>query len=131
MIAAITRAERGNRGEVRVHLEARCPGSDPLARARGLFHALGVDRTKDGTGVLLYVAVDDRKVAVFAGHGVHGAQTPEFWKGVTDTVADGARKGSLTQGLVAGIDRIGEVLRVAAAGRDRHGNELPNSVTSS
>ncbi len=76
VVAAIKRAERGNRGEVRVHLEAAAPGGDALARAEALHRALGVHRTKDGTGVLLYVAVDDRRAAVYAGAGVFGARTP-------------------------------------------------------
>jgi uncharacterized membrane protein len=131
VVAAIKRAERGNRGEVRVHLEARAPGGDALARAEQLFRALGVHRTKDGTGVLLYVAVDDRKAAVFAGPGVHGAQGVTFWQGVTDAVAAEAREGRLAAGLVAALDLVGAALRERVAGDDRHGNELPDAVSSS
>ncbi len=131
VVAAIKRAERGNRGEVRVHLEASAPGGDAFGRARALFRALGVHATKGGTGVLLYVAVDDRKAAVFAGPGVHGAQAAGFWQGVTDAVAAGAREGSLARGIVEAVDRVGEALRRAVPGRDRDGNELPDAVTSS
>lgn len=131
VVAAIKRAERGNRGEVRVHLEARAPGGDALARAEALFRALGAHRTKDGTGVLLYVAVDDRRAAVYAGAGVFGARDAGFWQGVTDAVAAEAKAGSLARGLVAGLDRIGEALRERAPGRDRRGNELPDAVSRS
>ena len=105
VVAAIKRAERGNRGEVRVHLEAAAPGGDALARAEALHRALGVHRTKDGTGVLLYVAVDDRRAAVYAGAGVFGARDPAFWQGVTDAVAAEAREGRLAAGIVAALDR--------------------------
>jgi len=131
VVAAIKRAERGNRGEVRVHLEAAAPGGDALARAEALHRALGVHRTKDGTGVLLYVAVDDRRAAVYAGAGVFGARDPAFWQGVTDAVAAEAREGRLAAGIVAALDRVGEALREKVPGADRRGNELPDAVTSS
>ena len=131
VVEAIRRAERGNRGEVRVHLEARAPGGDALKRARAVFEQLQMHRTKEGTAVLLYVAVDDRKAAVFAGRGIHGAQGAEFWKSVTDAVADEARDGRLGRGLVAALGLIGKALREKVPGEDHHGNELPDTVTSS
>lgn len=131
VVEAIRRAERDNRGEVRVHLESRAPGGDALRRAREVFEGLKMHRTKEATGVLLYVAVDDRKAAVYAGRGIHGATAPEFWKSVTDAVAEEAREGRLGRGLVAALGLIGKVLREKVPGEDRHGNELPDAVTSS
>lgn len=131
VVDAIRRAERGNRAEVRVHLEARCPSADPVARARELFAALGMQRTREGTGVLLYVAVDDRRAAVYAGPGVHGAQGEGFWRSVTDAVAAEAREGRLARGLVAALDLVGAALREKVPGEDVHGNELPDEVTTS
>jgi len=127
--AAIGAAERGHRGEIAVHLEARYPGDGPLARAAELFTALALDRTADGTGVLLYVAVNDRKAAVFAGPGVHGAAEPAFWKAATDAVARGFAASDPAGGLGEALARIGELLRQAAPGDDVHGDELPNRVT--
>ena len=129
LVAAIGAAERGHRGEIGVHLESRYPGDGPLGRTAELFAALGLDRTADGTGVLLYVAVDDRKAAVFAGPGVHGAAAPEFWKAATDAVAGGFAAGDPVGGLGEALARIGELLRQAAPGEDVHGDELPNRVT--
>ncbi len=127
---AIARAEVGHRGEIRVHLEARYPGDGPLSRAEALFGELGMHRTRDDTGVLLYVAERDRKAAVFAGAGVYGARQPGFWREVTATVAAGYAAGDRIGGLVRAIAMIGEVLREAAPGQDEAGDELPNEVTT-
>ena len=43
LVAAIREAEKGNRGEVRVHIEARCKG-DPLERAAFLFGELHMEQ---------------------------------------------------------------------------------------
>ena len=128
--AAIGAAERGHRGEIRVHLENRYLGDGPRRRAEALFHELGLDRTRDGTGVLLYVAERDRKTAVFAGPGVYGARTPGFWSDVAATIADGYATGERMTGLLRGLAMIGEILRDAAPGEDTAGDELPNEVTT-
>lgn len=129
--AGITAAERGHRGEIRVHIEDRYPGDGPLRRAQALFYELGLDRTRDGTGVLLYVAERDRKTAVFAGPGIYGAREPGFWKDVAATVARGYAEGDRLGGLLRALEQIGEILRVAAPGEDTAGNELPDQVTTS
>lgn len=126
----MAQAERGHRGEIRVHIEARYPGDGPLGRAAALFRELEMDRTRDDTGVLLYVAERDRKAAVFAGTGVYGARQPGFWREVTDTVAAGYRAGDRIAGLVRAIEMIGAVLHDAAPGEDGAGDELPNEVTT-
>jgi len=129
LVAAIGAAERGHRGEIAVHVEARYPGDGPLARAAELFTALGLERTADGTGVLLYVALDDRKAAVFAGPGVVGAGAPGFWRGVSETVARGFAAGDPAAGFEEALALVGALLREAAPGEDVHGDELPDRVT--
>jgi len=129
LVAAIRRAEEGHRGEVLVHLERSCRGGEPLARAAQLFEELGMRRTAADTGVLLYVAVNDRKAAVYAGQGVHGAAQPGFWQDVVDGLAQGFREGAPVAGLEAAVERIGGLLRTAVPGEDTRGNELPNVVS--
>ena len=130
IVAAMNRAEEGNRGEVRVHLESRCPG-DPLQRARALFASLGMARTAADTGVLLYVAHTSRKVAVFAGAGIHAAVAARDWQVLVDEVARACASGNEVAGVCAAVDAIGDLLRTHMGGKDTAGNELPNQVTTS
>ena len=131
VVLAIQAAEQGSRGEVRVHLEPRYGGDGPLARAQALFHELGMDQTRDGTGVLLYVAFEDHKVAVWAGPGLYGAAEPDFWREATDKVAQGFKQNRRAQGLVEALSVIGQLMRQAAPGQDSAGDELPNRVSMS
>ena len=48
-----------------------------------------------------------------------------------DRVGRGFAAGAAGAGLVEAIDRIGELLRRAAPGEDRAGNELPDEITTS
>jgi uncharacterized membrane protein len=128
LVAAIGRAEAGHRGEIQVYVEERYHGDGPLRRAAALFEELGLDQTTDGTGVLLYVAVADRRAAVWAGPGIYGAASPDFWKEATDEVAAGFARGRAADGIERALAAIGQLLLIAVGGEDRHANELPNRV---
>lgn len=126
--AAIAAAELGHRGEIQVLLEGRFPGDGPIARARQLFFELGLDKTREGTGVLLYAAVDDRRSAVWAGPGLYAAAAPDFWHEVTEHLAEGFRSGDVAGGLTRALSAVGRLLQQIAPGEDRNGNELPDVV---
>jgi uncharacterized membrane protein len=123
--AAIAAAERGHRGEIVVHVELRC--LDPLERAAKLFQTLGVDRTKEHTGVLLYLATANRRAAVWAGTGVTAGDKLETWKPVFLALAGGK---DLTDSICAAVTAIGTILATHAVGADKHGNELADGVSS-
>jgi len=130
-VQAIADAERGNRGEVRVHVEGVCPYEDAMARAEELFEELGMPETAADTGVLLYVARESRECAVFAGTGVHGAGDDGFWQGVADAVAIGYSRNDPVSGFEMALLRLGDLLRHAVPGEDTAGDELRNAVSGS
>jgi uncharacterized membrane protein len=130
VVRAIATAERENRGEVRVHLEVKCPSPDPTKRARQLYEKLKLDQTREDTGVLLYVATGSKVCAVWSGAGLFSRPIEGFWKSVTDVVAQRSREGKLADGLVEALGKIGELLRKHLGGQDRAGNEVPDAVTT-
>lgn len=131
LVQAIIDAERGNRGEVRVHVEGESPYEDPMDRAEELFVELGMAETAADTGVLLYVASDDRECAVYAGKGIHAAKEEDFWQEVADGLALGYKREDPIAGFEMALLRIGELLRASVPGEDSAGDELPNMVTTS
>jgi uncharacterized membrane protein len=127
---AVGEAEGRTSGEIRVHLDARCPG-DPLARAVELFERLGMTRTALRSGVLLYVAVEDRKLAVIGDAGVHQRVGPEYWDRLRAGLVAHFREGRPRDGLVAAVREVGETLarHFPRAPDDR--NELSDEVSLS
>ncbi|HXV18678.1 MAG TPA: TPM domain-containing protein, partial [Candidatus Omnitrophota bacterium] len=67
---AIARAETRTRGEIRVHLKRRC-GGDILAQAIKDFEKLGMHRTKDRSGVLIFIALESHAFAILGDKGIH------------------------------------------------------------
>jgi uncharacterized membrane protein len=71
IVKNIRNAEQQTSGEVRIFVESRCRYVDPLDRAKEIFFQLGMDKTNQRNGTLLYVAVKDHQAAVFGDEGIH------------------------------------------------------------
>ncbi|PYM31020.1 MAG: hypothetical protein DME15_18925 [Candidatus Rokuibacteriota bacterium] len=114
--AAIARAETRTSAEIRVHLERRVPRRllrrtpDPLTRARHVFVSLGMHRTSERHGVLIYLAVGDRKLAVAGDVGIHGRVGTRHWHDVRDRMVERLRGGAPREAIVAAIEAIGAEL---------------------
>ena len=70
IVDAIRYAEQRTSGEVRVFVESRCRYMDAVDRAVEIFFKLEMDETKEHNGVLVYVALKDRQLAVFGDGGI-------------------------------------------------------------
>jgi uncharacterized membrane protein len=128
--AAVAEAERRTSGEIRVHLDARCAG-DPLARAVELFERLGMTRTALRNGVLIYVAIEDRKLAVLGDAGLHERVGAEYWDRLKQELVARLREGHSCDALIAAVRDAGETLarHFPRAPDDR--NELGDAVSLS
>ena len=131
LVQAIEEAEKGNCGEVRVHLERKCPEEDPLQRAEQMFFELGMQNTKQGTAALLYISIDSKKAAIYAGPGLYQAREQEFWLRAIELVTEGFRQNTPIQGIEKALGNIGDLFREIVPGEDEAGNELPNQVSTS
>lgn len=106
----IAEAEKHTSGEIRVHIESRCPG-DVLQRAIYWFNKLGMQKTKERNGVLIYLAFKDHKFAIIGDEGIYNKTGQNFWDETKQQMLEFFKKGELTQGLMAGIKSAGEKLK--------------------
>lgn len=80
-------------------------------RAWSSFAAHGLHLTAGRTGILIFVALLERRVVVLADEAVNRALDPdESWDEVVELVLSGVRSRNLCDGLVAAAKRCGEVL---------------------
>lgn len=125
---AIEQAEARTSGEVRVSVAPVFWGHVESA-AQKAFSRMGMDRTKDRNGVLFFVVPARRRFVVLGDAGIHAKVGQEFWDDVASTVSDHFRKSQFTDGLVAGIERVGERLAEHFPFDVRRDvNELPNEI---
>jgi len=130
VVAAIRAAEARSRGEIRVHV-ADHEVTDPRAEAAAVFERLGMTKTEERNGVLLFVAPESQAIAVIGDRDIHSRGGEELWVAVAEMVRDEFRAGRFTEGIVAGIRALGDELArhfPRLPGRpDR--NELPDRVS--
>jgi uncharacterized membrane protein len=135
--AAVAAAERETSGEIRVHLERRlprargAPATDALARATDVFTRLGMHATAERNGVLVYLAVEDRKLAIAGDAGVHARVGEEYWQRVRDAMVDRLRRGQPRDAVLHAVAEVGEVLRRFFPRRPDDRDELSNRVSLS
>jgi uncharacterized membrane protein len=123
---AIRDAEAGTSGEIRVHIERRC-GGDALARARVVFHELGMGRTASGTGVLIYIATADHRFAIFGDRAIDARIGAAQWQAICDAMSARFREGRFADGICEAIARVGAVLHASFPRAPGDTNELPDA----
>ncbi|AWM88726.1 TPM domain-containing protein [Microvirga sp. 17 mud 1-3] len=96
--------------------------------ARREFLGRGLTRTRERTGVLIYVALAEHHAEIMADTGIADRVGPEVWRGIVDELTDRIREGRLTDGLVAAVRRTGAILAEHAPPRFDDVDELPNKV---
>ena len=128
ILTEIRRAEERTSGEIRVHLD-RHSGKDTLEKARSIFARLGMTRTKERNGVLIYVATDHRKFAIVGDEGIHRVVPEKYWEEVKEKMQKHFREGNFCEGLCLSIREVGEKLQTHFPRAKMDVNELPDEIS--
>ncbi len=128
VVQAIIKAEKKTSGEIRVHIEAHTR-LDHFERAKEVFHLLKMDNTKDENGVLIYVAVNDRKFAIYGDRGIDKVVPEGFWDSTRDAIAQQFKNDHFKQGLIDGVLKAGKVLETHFPWFHGNENELSDEIS--
>lgn len=104
---------------------------DDAARRRAVraFAEHGLHRTQGATGILILVAPFEHEVVVLADRGVNRRLDPDkSWEEVVELVLSGIRVGDGASGIVAGVERCGEILSHPLPPQDEPRDEIPRSL---
>ena len=133
-LAAITRAvaeaERYTSAEVRVHLDHSCDGN-ALQQAIKVFERLGMHRTVERNGVLVYISVTDRKLAIIGDKGIHERVGEAYWQALVAAVRERLRQQQSRDGLIHALAELGRELGRHFPRRPADKNELSDEVSLS
>lgn len=110
LVRAIRAAEQKTSGEIRVYLERKTRG-DVFKRAKRIFEKLGMTKTRLRNGILIYFSLVDHSFAVLGDQGIHDRVGDSFWQEIVSTLQSFFTRDQFLEGLEAGIQKLGEVLR--------------------
>jgi len=129
VVTAIRAAEKYTSGEVRVYVESHCRFVDPVDRAIEVFFGLKMEKTDDHNGVLIYVALKDRQLAVYGDEGIHARVGKEFWQNAVKEMLSHFNKDNHVKGICETIATIGETLHKEFPYQPNDDkNELPDEI---
>ena len=128
IVQAILKAEKNTSGEIRVHIESHTV-NEHFNRAKEVFHLLKMDNTKDENGVLIYVAVNDKKFCIYGDRGIDKVVAENFWNTTRDAIASHFKIGRFKQGLIDGILVAGNALEKHFPWNHGDANELSDEIS--
>lgn len=128
IMQAIASAELNTSGEIRLHLLDRCK-TDPEKEAIAIFQKLGMHKTEARNGVLIFLALSDKKFAIIGDQGINDKVPADFWNSVRDEMLVHFKAGDLVAGICRGIILAGEKLKLYFPYQQGDQNELSNEIS--
>ncbi len=124
---AIATAEKATSGEIRIAIDKHCHGS-AFERATEYFAELGMDKTAQHNGVLIYLAHEDHKFAIIGDRGIDKVVPEDFWETTQVAMKAHFLSGNIAEGIIAGVSLAGEKLALFFPYQNGDVNELPNDI---
>jgi putative membrane protein len=88
----------------------------------------GLTRTREKTGVLIYLALAEHHAEILADTGIADRVDAGIWADIVADLTAAIRDGRMTEGLIGAIRRTGAILAEHAPPRLDDVDELPNKV---
>ncbi|MDP1675370.1 MAG: TPM domain-containing protein [Bacteroidota bacterium] len=133
--AVILEVEKETIGEIRVNIQKIRPFRDRKLSVYELaikkFYELGMDKTKDKTGVLIYILLSDKKFQIIGDEGINKKVSKEFWDVLAMKMAEYFRINKFVEGISHTVKEVGVILKKEFPMKSGDTNELSNEVVIS
>ncbi|MFH0985254.1 MAG: TPM domain-containing protein, partial [Candidatus Omnitrophota bacterium] len=121
-------AEKNTSGEIRVHLEYHA--REPVyGHAKKVFQRIGMTKTAQRNGVLIFLATGNKKFAVLGDVGINEKVPEGFWNDVVQIMQAHFKQGEFAEGISEAVLRIGEKLKTYFPYEAHDKNELPDHIS--
>ena len=128
----IKEMEKITAGEIRVSIKEKkdfLKKSTPINKlAEEEFVRLNMHATRDKTGILLFLILKERQFYILADSGIHEKVDEGTWDKVRDEIQNEFLTGHFTEGILHGIERVGNILAKHFPIKPDDTNELSNKV---
>jgi len=126
---AINRAEKACAGEIKVHIHSSLHGKDIREYAERTFERLGLTKTAQRNGVLIFIAATEQLFAILGDKGIDDKVPAGFWDEISNRMSTRFRAGEFTEGVVEAIEAAGAELHHFFPYHAADVDELSNKVS--
>jgi uncharacterized membrane protein len=127
IVSAIAAAEKKTSGEIRVYISSKAR-EDAMAAATARFEKLGMTKTRNRNGVLIYFAPVTQKFAVIGDEGIHSRCGKPFWESITSQMSASLKKDQFTDAVIFAVETVGAELAKHFPVEPGDENELSNDI---
>lgn len=128
IVNAIQSAEEITSGEIRVHIDKK-GGKEPFKEATRVFERLGMTKTKERNGVLIYLCFERKQLAILGDQGINEKVSEGYWDELYHNMATAFRNENYCLGICEAVQRVGEKLSAHFPVNEDNPNELSNEIT--
>jgi uncharacterized membrane protein len=129
IVEAIRMAERETSGEIRIYVESKNAYVDAIDRAAEVFFKLKMQETEHRNAVLLYIAMKDQQLALYADEGIYQKAGKEYWDNAVKKMLAQFTKDNISNGIEQCIAQIGQTLKEKFPYNPTEDkNELPDEI---
>lgn len=129
---AITGIENETSGEIRLCLKLRRNFREKKLSARETavaeFFNLGIEKTKDGTGVLIYILFRERLFEIVADKNIYEKIDKSKFDSIVQDMSSEFKNGNYLNGIIRCIGEIGNVMKKEFPRKPDDINELPDEI---
>jgi uncharacterized membrane protein len=130
--AAIKEAERRTSGEIRVAIRQKRAKKEKALSveqlARKEFVHLGMTKTQERTGILIFILLEAREFFILADEHINQKVAPQSWDSVAQAMAAQFAKKEFRLGLLNTVRSVGDHLASHFPAMPGDKNELSNKV---
>ena len=124
----IAHAESLTSGEIRVHIDEKLE-VDIQKRAYEVFVALGMDKTEQKNGVLIYITTETQQFLICGDKGINKKVPAFFWRSTRNMIKKQFKKGLFYEGLRDAVFEAGIQLQAYFPVKPDDVDELDNHIT--
>lgn len=129
----IAGAERDTSGEIRVSIRKRRGWKERKLTLHEFalknFHELGMHKTREKSGVLLFLSMSDRAFQIIADEGIHKRVDDRYWDGLAASLTSHFKEKKFCDGICKVVTEIGKTLAREFPRTPGDRNELPDEVS--
>ena len=130
IVAAIVEAENRTSAEIRVHISHSYQPTDAVIAATKTFKKLGMHKTADRNGILIYLAPYTKQFAILGDEGINNKVAPGQWDQMRDAMQNHFQQQQFKTGVLLGIEESATLLSQYFAPGDINPNELSNEISN-
>ncbi len=131
----IKEKEATTAGEIVVSVKEKKPffhrSKSVFEHAVSEFKKRGIKKTRDHTGILIFILLKEREFYILADSAIHDKVAENTWELVKDKMESKFREKKFCEGIINAVDEVGTILAEHFPRKTDDTNELPDEVNIS